>query len=98
MSLPIVFRAAARAEFDQAAEWYERQQAGLGGAFVASVQQVLDNIAATPQRYPAVFGDVREGIVPRFPYCVYYRVRANQVRVLAIFHTSRDPSIWQARA
>ena len=30
MSLPIVFRRAARAEFDDAADWYEQRRAGLG--------------------------------------------------------------------
>jgi hypothetical protein len=33
-----------------------------------------------------------------FPYCVYYREESSLVRVLSVFHTSRDPSIWQSRA
>jgi hypothetical protein len=38
MSLPVVFRAAAQAEFDAAAAWYEEQRPGLGGDFVDAVQ------------------------------------------------------------
>ena len=30
MSLPVVLRPEARAEFDAAFDWYEQQQAGLG--------------------------------------------------------------------
>lgn len=98
MSLPLVFRPVAQAEFHAAAAWYEGQRPGLGSDFVAEVQQVLDNIANQPDRYPIASGDVREAPVARFPYCVYYRVKPNRAVVIAVFHTSRDPSIWQGRA
>jgi toxin ParE1/3/4 len=64
---------------------------------VAEVQQVLDTIAAQPDRYPVVSGDVREAPVSRFPYCVYYRGKPDRIVVIAVFHTSRDPAIWQGR-
>lgn len=98
MTLPLVFRSAARAEFDDAAAWYEARRTGLGADFVAEVQQVLDTIANQPDRYPVVYGDVREAPVRRFPYCVYYRVKPDRVVTLAVFHTSRDPAVWQSRA
>src|SRR5438270_9757901 len=97
MSLPLVFRPAAQTEFDEAAAWYEGQRPGLGTDFVAEVQQVLDTVANHPERYPAVSGDVREALVSRFPYCVYDRVKPNRVVVIAVFHTSRDPLVWQGR-
>jgi plasmid stabilization system protein ParE len=98
MSLPIVFRRLARAEFDNAADWYEQRRAGLGAAFTAAVQSVLDQISAQPDFYPQVYQDVREALVSGYPYCVYYREEPGQVVVLSVFHTSRDPSIWQGRA
>jgi len=98
VSLPIIFRPEARAEFDEAYDWYEGQNAGLGEAFADQVQQVLDRIAAMPQMHATVLGDVRKAVVVRFPYCVYYREEASCVRVLSVFHSSRDPRIWQGRA
>ncbi|SRR5260370_14926503 len=98
MSLSLVFRNAAQAEFDGAALWYEARCAGLGTHFVAEVQRVLDTIMNQPDRYPVVYGDVREAAVRRFPYCVYYRAKADRVVVIAVFHTSRDPAVWQARS
>ena|SRR5438132_868795 len=97
MKLPSVFRRAARSEFDDAADWYEARQARLGAAFAAAVQQVLDRIAAQPDFYPQVYGEVREALVPEFPYCVYYREEPGRVLVLSVFHTARDPSIWRGR-
>jgi plasmid stabilization system protein ParE len=72
--------------------------AGLGAAFTAAVQQVLDRVAAQPDFYPQVYGDVREALVPGFPYCIYYREESRRVLVLSVFHTARDPPVWQSRA
>jgi hypothetical protein len=49
MSLPVVLRSEARAEFDEAFDWYEQQRPGLGLDFAAQVQEVLDRIGATPE-------------------------------------------------
>lgn len=59
--------------------------------------KVLDTIADHPAQYRIVDGDVRGVLVGRFPYCVYYRVKPDRVVIIAVFHTSRDPSHWQRR-
>lgn len=98
MSLPIRFRDDALGEFDAAASWYEERLSGLGVEFVAEVQRVLNSIGLQPDRFPTVYRDVREARAKRFPYCVYFRLRSNQIVVIAVFHTSRNPTIWQSRA
>jgi plasmid stabilization system protein ParE len=45
-----------------------------------------------------VTGDIRKAVVTKFPYCVFYRELSDRVEVIAVFHTSRDPSVWQQRA
>jgi toxin ParE1/3/4 len=97
MRLPVVIRPAAGAEFAKAALWYEGQRTGLGVDFVAAVQQVFDLIADQPDRYPIVFGTIREAPISQFPYCIYYRVKPDRLVVIAIFHQSRDPAIWKKR-
>jgi plasmid stabilization system protein ParE len=98
MSTRVILRPLAQAEFDSAANWYEQRRAGLGAAFTSAVRKVMTTIAATPDRYPAVYQDVREAAVSRYPYAVYYRIESNQVIVLAVFHTSRDPDVWHSRS
>jgi plasmid stabilization system protein ParE len=98
VSLPVVFRPAAQAEYIGAAAYYESQQPGLGADFEAEVQAVLDTIGNQPDRYPIAVRDIREAPVKRFPYCVYYRVRSDRLVVLAVFHQSRDPAEWQGRS
>lgn len=98
MSFTIVFRRAAQCEFMEAAEWYEKRRLGRGAKFTAAVKEVLTRIAEEPDFYAIVFEDVHEALVSKYPYCVYYRVDGERILVLSIFHTSRDPPIWQNRA
>jgi plasmid stabilization system protein ParE len=97
VTLPIVLRAEAEAEFDEAFDWYESKRAGLGADFAAEVQRAFDRIAANPLIHGVALADIRKAVVRRFPYCVYYRPHSDRVEVIAVFHTSRDPSIWQGR-
>jgi plasmid stabilization system protein ParE len=97
MSLPVILDPEAQAEFDEAYDYYESRQAGLGEAFADAVQVVLDRIAKMPRMHQVVFQDIRRGVVRGYPYCVYYREEPTRVRVLSVFHTSRDPAVWQAR-
>lgn len=98
MSRRIVFRRAARNEFDDAANWYEQRQAGRGEKFTAAVRATLGQMSTQPELSPEVFEDTREARVRRYPSCVYYPLEEGQVVVIAVFHTSRDPSVWQARS
>ncbi len=98
MSLRLVFRRASQLEFDQAARWYDGQRPGLGVEFVGEIQHILDTISEHPQQFPIADGDVRGALVPRFPFCVYFRVKSNRVVIIAVFHTSREPSVWQGRS
>lgn len=58
----------------------------------------MGEIANQPDLYPVAARDIREAPVRGFPYCVYYRVRAGRLVVLAVFHQSRNPTDWQSRS
>jgi plasmid stabilization system protein ParE len=55
MNLPIVLRDEARAEFDEAFDWYEAKRAGLALEFVAEIQKVFDRIAANLLAHQEVY-------------------------------------------
>jgi plasmid stabilization system protein ParE len=61
------------------------------------VTEKLEHIAKEPLFYAEAEEGIREAKVPRFPYCIYFRVEPEQIVVLSIFHTSRDPEIWRDR-
>jgi plasmid stabilization system protein ParE len=97
MKLPVVFRRPARAEFDEAHRWYEKQGRGLGEAFADRVHEALERIASMPAAHQVVYKDVRRAIIRGFPYSILYRVQPSRIQVVAVFHGRRDPMIWQSR-
>ncbi len=98
MNLPVILNPTADREFEAAAEWYEKQQAGLGTRFVTQVQDALDRIGQEPELHAIVFKNLRRSRVSKSPYNIYYRALADRVEVLAIVHGRRAPSVWQSRA
>ena len=98
MTLLVSFRRAAQAEFIEAAEWYEARQSKLGVAFIAEIDRCVALAAEHPYLFDTVHHDIRRVVVNRFPYSIYYREESDRIVVLAIFHASRDPSVWQQRA
>ena len=74
MTLKVVFRRAARAEFDGAALWYEERQPDLGMRFTSEIDRAASLAAENPARFPIKHRDIRCVQVRRFPYSVFYRI------------------------
>jgi plasmid stabilization system protein ParE len=70
---------------------------GLGVVFVRRVDACLTRIRERPRAFPTVFGSVRYARVARFPYGAYFRVQAERIEVVAVWHGRRDPRDWQQR-
>jgi plasmid stabilization system protein ParE len=98
MTLPVVFRPQARCEFDEAGDWYEQECPGLGLEFLGEIERLLLRIAETPNQFPTIHLDVHKAVARRFPYSVYFRERDQMIVILAVFHSARNPAVWQQRA
>jgi plasmid stabilization system protein ParE len=98
MTLAVTFHRAARAEFLVAAARYEAQRSGLGAEFISEVERCIALAAKQPQLYAIVHRNTRRVTTHRFPYSIYFRAEARRIVVLAVFHGTRDPAIWQGRA
>lgn len=98
MSLPVVLRPEAEQDLISARDWYDRQRVGLGDTFSDQVSALFGRLADMPELFATRWQDIRACRVRRFPYVVYYRALADRVEVLAVLHTSRDPSTWRSRA
>ena len=98
MTLRVVFRRAAKDEFEGAATWYEDRRRGLGEEFLNELGEAIERAASHPERHPLVFGDVRRTVLRRFPYAIYFRQRDQALVILAVFHGRRNPLVWKRRA
>lgn len=98
MSLPITFHRAASEEFVEASAWYESKRIGLALEFIIEIDRCVSLASKNPLQFAVVREDIRRVVANRFPYSVYFRMESHRIVVLAVFHGSRDPAIWQARA
>jgi hypothetical protein len=93
----LIFMPAARVEVIEAREWYNKQVAGLGARFLDEVDHQAGRITANPFQFPIMLADVRRARLRRFPHGLFFRALDDAIYVLACFHPSRDPLIWQNR-
>jgi plasmid stabilization system protein ParE len=96
------FLGPARADFDDAVDWYDAQQPPLGDDFIAEVYATVQRMVAAPQSFPRagrVAGgrEVRLAPVHRYPYLVYYEVTATELLILCVVHEKRRWHPWRHR-
>jgi len=97
MSLRLIVRTEAEADIADARAWYDARQAGMGDRFLQSVDQTLQRIERMPLAAAEVFQGARQVLIRRFPYSVVYRIGADHITIIAVYHTSRNPRGWQDR-
>jgi plasmid stabilization system protein ParE len=98
VSRRFVVRPQAEAELDEAAAWYSERSRGLGAEFVRVVDAALSSIARTPLQFPLVTASIRRAVLRRFPYSIHFRVTEEEIVVISVFHSRRDPKRWQRRS
>jgi plasmid stabilization system protein ParE len=93
----IRFTPDADAELAEARQWYAHQRADLDIEFMESINDALLRIVRNSQLYPIVYKTLRRAVVRRFPFAVFYEVTADEIQVIAVFHSRRDPEVWKSR-
>ncbi|MGD9387539.1 MAG: type II toxin-antitoxin system RelE/ParE family toxin [Gammaproteobacteria bacterium] len=93
----VAFRPEARREALSARDWYEMQVPGLGRRFAQALDAAIESIFRNPGAYRKLDGDCRRILLRRFPYSVIFRVRHDELLVIAVFHHSRRPGAWRRR-
>jgi toxin ParE1/3/4 len=89
----IRFAARARKEFEDATYWYEAKRKGLGAQFVLVVEAKLDSIRKSPELFPSVY-KFQRAVVKRFPFAIFFEVVDDNIHVIAMYHTSREPQVF----
>ena len=79
---------------EEAYLFYESKQAGLGERFLQSVEAAYSKLSKTPQHYGFIGNkkDLRDIRVKHFPFVIVFQIISDQVLVLRVFNTSRNPS------
>jgi plasmid stabilization system protein ParE len=84
-------------EFDDATDYYEQQETGLGQRFRDEVDRHIRWIAAHAELARIRPGGYRRVNLKIFPYYVAFLLSENAIWVLAIAHGHRKPEYWIQR-
>lgn len=95
--MKVIFHPEAVAEFDQAINWYEEKQLGLGRDFAAEVRGAIDRALLFPIGCTEIAPGVRRALTRRFPYGVLYVLDGEALQIVAVMHLSQRPGYWQQR-
>lgn len=92
------FNSLAKQELAEAASFYELEAPGLGEAFLKAVESAVAGLLIHPESGPVARGSIRRKVLMRFPYTLIYRLRGDEIRILAVMHQKRRPSYWVGRS
>ncbi len=93
--LLIILRPAAELEMQDAYNWYEERQEGLGSEFMRCAENCIELIRRHPEIFPVAHRTIRQGVIRRFPYSIFYIPEDRAIIVLSVFHASRQPKRWE---
>ena len=87
------------AEIDHEVDYYESRSVGLGAELEEEIDAVLETILQFPRAAPQWRNrpDRRVAALDRFPFTLVYQIKADEIVILALAHTSRRPGYWARR-
>jgi len=92
------FHPGAETELEEAQNYYDTIDTALGNRFRAEFEASLERILDFPNAWHPLSKNIRRRRLASFPYGVIYRVKADEIRILAVMHLHREPSYWRSRA
>lgn len=87
----------AKLDYHEIIDWYEKQETGLGLRFYLVMTEIFQKLENHPLNYGLYSKPFRQIILKDFPYRIVFKVDKTNVRILAIFHTSRSHKILRKR-
>ncbi len=80
-------------------EWYELRLKGLGLRYKTQTKKQINSLKKDPYLFSIKYNEIRCMKIEKFPFLIHYLINenTNTITVFAVFHTSRNPEIWNAR-
>jgi len=95
--MEVEFLDLAQKELDDAFDYYEYQQGGLGYRFVREIYNTIALIKSYPVGWSKISKNSRRCLVKAFPYGVIYQQRKDLILIIAIASLHRKPNYWVER-
>ena len=93
----VEFHPLAADEAKAAERWYRERNETASARFQRELDRAVDLISERPNTGSPYLGNTRRVLLRRFPFFVVYRVRGDNVQIVAVAHARRRPGYWRAR-
>ncbi len=92
--LPFVFD-----DIKESKLFYEARKKGVGKDFVESVKCEFKKIEKNPLLFEIKYQNTRIALIDTFPIGIHFEIKENTnvIVVKGVYHTSRNPKIWNDR-
>lgn len=77
--------------------WYEAISESIAGKFEKEIESHLLLIRSNPNHFQLKYKSVRILFLKKFPFGIHYVIDNDFIKVIAVFHTSRNPMNWDER-
>ena len=91
------FHSDAETELNEAVDYYNACQEGLGLEFAREIYYAIENICKFPSAWTPFSQNTRKCLLRRFPYGVIYQYRNEEAIIIAIMQLNRKPNYWRNR-
>ncbi len=92
-----IFHPDAEAEFEEAVNYYEECQEGLGYDFSFEVFSAIKRIMHNPEAWVVLEDELRRCMTNRFPYGIIYSEQNDDIYIVAVMNLRRSPDYWKYR-
>ena len=93
----VEFHPLAAAEAEAAERWYRERNEVASARFQRELDRAVGLIAERPDIGSSYLGSTKRVLLRRFPFFVVFRVRDENVQIIAVAHARRRPGYWRAR-
>ncbi|MEQ1764081.1 MAG: type II toxin-antitoxin system RelE/ParE family toxin [Pyrinomonadaceae bacterium] len=98
MNLPVSLHPLARAELNNSTDYYNEVNADLASRFLDDFDAAVQSVSGSPESYLRVTETVRRKGLEIFPFFLFYTLKSDEIRILAVAHQSRRPFYWSDRS
>lgn len=100
MTFKVIAEAEAEREWNDAVDWYEASEPGVGLQFDDELRMFLQTLSHDPERFQIFTRLTHKAKMPLpWPYSIYFTINPEhrEVKVLAIWHGARNPAELRRR-
>lgn len=96
MSFKIKIESVAKMDIQEAIDWYNEQQKGLGKKYYSAIFKHIESLKTSPH-FEKRYDNVHCLPIKKFPFMIHFTIDNTKkiVTIRAVFHTSINPKNWK---